>query len=406
MTEPITVAQLNRYVASLLEQDSRLNPVLVKGELSGIKLYSSGHLYFTLKDESAAVSCVMFKNQASRLRFKPVDGLKVVVTAKASLYDRDGRFQLYVNEMNAQGFGDLFLAYEQLKKKLELEGLFAASHKKKLPLLPRAIGVVTSPSGAVIRDIINVLSRRFPNFRLILIPVAVQGEGAAPQIAAAIRRFNELRNVDVMIVGRGGGSLEDLWAFNEELVARAVYESAIPVISAVGHETDYTICDFVADLRAPTPSAAAELVMPVRHEQEILLGQYRNRFSRALGNRLNHERQHLQHLLASRVFRQPLDLVDRRRMDVDRLNQALRTIIRQRASLADRHFSILTGKLDALSPLKVLARGFSVVSSAADGRTLVSTALVTPGDRVDVRLSDGLLKCEVLKIIDGRDACE
>jgi exodeoxyribonuclease VII large subunit len=402
MTQPITVAQLNRHVAALLEHDSQLNPVLVMGELSGVKTYSSGHLYFTLKDEEAAVSCVMFRSQAIRLRFKPVDGLKVVVTAKASLYDRDGRFQLYVAEMNVQGLGDLFLAYEQLKKKLDAEGLFADSHKKKLPFLPRAIGVVTSPSGAVIRDIIQVLSRRFPNFRLILQPVAVQGEGAAQQIAAAINRFNRLGNVDVLIVGRGGGSLEDLWAFNEEIVARAVYASAIPVVSAVGHETDFTICDFVADLRAPTPSAAAELVMPVRREQEALLRQFASRLGRALDHRLQNQAQRLGHMRASRVFRQPYDLLNRRRLDCDRLSQALRTAIGQKAALAERQFSILTGKLDALSPLKVLARGFGLVSSARDGRTLVSTALVNTGDRIDVRLCDGVLDCEVLGVTHGR----
>jgi exodeoxyribonuclease VII large subunit len=402
MTQPISVAQLNRYVAALLEQDSQLNPVLVKGELSGFKSYASGHLYFTLKDEEAAVSCVMFRNQAVRLRFKPVDGLKVLVTAKASLYDRDGRFQLYVSEMTVQGLGDLFLAYEQLKKKLEAEGLFAAEHKKKLPLLPRAIGVVTSPSGAVIRDIIQVLSRRFPNFRLILQPVAVQGEGAAQQIAAAINRFNRLGNVDVLIVGRGGGSLEDLWAFNEEIVARAVYASDIPVISAVGHETDFTICDFAADLRAPTPSAAAELAMPVRREQEAMLRQFRNRLGQALGHRLQSQEQRLTHLRASRVFRQPFDLLNRRRLDCDRLIQALQTSMAQKTALAERRFSILAGKLDALSPLKVLARGFGLVRSARDGRPLASTALVNPGDRVDVQLCDGVLGCEVLNVTHGR----
>jgi exodeoxyribonuclease VII large subunit len=402
MTQPVTVAQLNRYVAALLEQDSRLNPVMVKGELSGVKSYASGHLYFTLKDEEAAVSCVMFKMQAARLKFRAVDGLKVIVTAKASVYDRDGRFQLYVSEMNAEGMGDLYLAYEQLKKRLEGEGLFAASHKKKLPLLPRAVGVVTSPSGAVIRDIIQVLSRRFPNFRLVLIPVQVQGEGAAASIAAAINRFNQLKIVDVMIVGRGGGSLEDLWAFNEEIVARAVYNSEIPVISAVGHETDFTICDFAADLRAPTPSAAAELAMPVRREQEDRIKSMENRLSRALGSRLSSQKQRLAQLRGRPVFRQPFEMTDRRRMDCDRISLRLRQAMSGIAVRAERQLSILAGKLDALSPLKVLSRGYGLVSSAADGRILLSTALVNPGDLVDVWLSDGTLNCEVLKINDRR----
>ncbi|MEA4888359.1 MAG: exodeoxyribonuclease VII large subunit [Clostridiaceae bacterium] len=402
MNQPITVAQLNRYVNALLERDNNLNPVLVKGEISGFKAYPSGHLYFTLKDEEAAVSCVMFKGQAARLKFRPANGLKVILTARAALYDRDGRFQLMVSEMTADGIGDLYLAYEQMKKRLSDEGLFAPDHKKKIPLLPRAIGVVTSPAGAVIRDIIQVLSRRFPNFRLQLIPVAVQGEGAAAAIAAAIRRFNQLRTVDVLIVGRGGGSIEDLWAFNEEIVARAVYESKIPVISAVGHETDFTICDFVADMRAPTPSAAAELAIPVRREQELKLYQLENRLTRSLGQQLERQRLRLRHCLQNKVMRQPLDLVDRRRLDLDRFDLALRQSMRIRLNRAERSFSIMTGKLDALSPLSVLARGYGVVSSAATGRTLLSTALVNRGDIVDVRLSDGILQCEVQRIKDWR----
>ncbi len=402
MSQPITVAQLNRYVNALLERDNNLNPVLVKGEISGFKAYPSGHLYFTLKDEEAAVSCVMFKGQAVRLKFRPANGLKVIITARASLYDRDGRFQLMVSEMTAEGIGDLYLAYEQMKKRLSDEGLFAPDHKKKIPLLPQAIGVVTSPAGAVIRDIIQVLSRRFPNFRLQLIPVAVQGEGAAAAIAAAVRRFNQLKTVDVLIVGRGGGSLEDLWAFNEEIVARAVYESEIPIISAVGHETDFTICDFAADLRAPTPSAAAELAIPVRREQELNLRQLENRLTRSLGRQLDRQRLRLQHCLQSKAMRRPLELVDRRRLDLDRFDLALRQSMQVRLNRAERSFSIVAGKLDALSPLKVLARGYGVVSSAATGRTLLSTALVNRGDIVDVRLSDGILQCEVQKIKDWR----
>ncbi len=402
MSQPISVAQLNRYVSALLEQDERLNPVLVKGEISGFKSYSSGHLYFTLKDDEAAVSCVMFKGQAAKLKFKPSDGLKVILTAKASLYDRDGRFQLYVSEMAADGLGDLYLAFEQLKKRLAEEGLFDAAKKKKIPLLPKSIGVVTSPSGAVIRDIIQVLSRRFPNFCLKLIPVQVQGEGAASSIAQAIRRFNQLLNVDVIIVGRGGGSMEDLWAFNEEIVARAVYDSIIPVISAVGHETDFTICDFVADLRAPTPSAAAELAIPVRKELELALLQMENRSARALGVRLEKQRQRLLHIQQHKIFRQPFDWTDQRRMDCDRANQALQQAINRRTIQAERNFSILAGKLDALSPLKVLARGYGVITSAVTGRTIVSTALVNPGDSINAWLSDGVLNCEVSQVHDRR----
>lgn len=402
MSQPVSVAQLNRYVASLLERDSRLNPVLVRGEISGFKSYASGHLYFTLKDEEASVSCVMFKGSAVKLKFRPTDGLKVILTAKASLYDRDGKFQLYVSEMTADGLGDLHLAFEQLKQKLEAEGLFDPAHKKPLPVLPRMIGVVTSPSGAVIRDIIQVLTRRFPNFRLQLMPVQVQGEGAAASIAAAIERFNRLEQADVLIVGRGGGSMEDLWAFNEEIVARAVYNSKIPVISAVGHETDFTICDFTADRRASTPSVAAELAVPVRREQELMLLQMKNRLAHALGGRLARERMKLDHLRRSRVFRQPLEMIDRRRLDCDRAATALNNAMRTRVTQTERRFSILAGKLDALSPLKVLSRGYSVASMADTGRVLVSTALVNPGDRIDVWLSDGTLNCEVRQIGDRR----
>lgn len=402
MNQPITVAQLNRYVNTLLEQDETLNPVLVKGELSGVKTYPSGHIYFTLKDSEAAVACVLFRGYASRLRIRPENGLKVIVTARATLYDRDGRFQLIVMDMTADGMGALYLAFEQMKKRLEQEGLFDPAHKKKIPMLPSAIGVVTSPAGAVIRDIIQVLSRRFPNFRLQLMPVAVQGEGAAEEIAAAIRHFNELGTVDVIIVGRGGGSIEDLWPFNEEIVARAIYDSKIPVISAVGHETDFTISDFVADLRAPTPSAAAELAMPIRHEQELYLSQQRSRIARALTRQLDQQKLHLKHLLQRPVLRQPTAFIDRRRLDLDRFVIALNRAMENKVDKAERTLSILCGKLDALSPLRVMARGYGLVRTVPDGRVLRSTALVQKGDLIDVSLCDGTLRCEVEAVTDRR----
>lgn len=401
MSQPISVTELNRYVAAYLEKNDRLQSIQVKGEISGLKAYASGHLYFTLKDATAQVSCVMFKGQAMRLRFKPMDGTAVVLTAKASLYDRDGKFQLYVSAMNADGLGDLYLAFEQLKKQLDAEGLFNPAHKKTIPRLPRAIGVVTSPSGAVIRDIIQVLGRRFPNFRLQLIPVQVQGEGAAASIAAAIDRFNQLGQVDVLIVGRGGGSLEDLWAFNEEIVARSVYRSAIPVISAVGHETDYTICDFVADLRAPTPSAAAELAMPVRSEEEDKLLRLQNRLQQSLLRKSQLESQRLDALLSRPVLAQPLQRLESERKELAFLVNALRSAQQGQLSRAERNLAVLSGKLDALSPLKVLARGYAVAKDA-QGRSLVSTALVQPGDLVDVWLSDGRLDCTVNRIRERR----
>ncbi len=402
MKSPLTVAQLNKYVNDLLENDSLLNPVLVKGELSGVKSYPSGHFYFTLKDSDAAVSCVLFKGYASRLRFRPESGQKVILTARANVYGRDGRFQLLVMDMSADGLGDLHLAFEQLKQKLDKEGLFAETRKKPIPYLPQKIGVVTSPAGAVIRDIIQVLGRRFPNFNLQLIPVPVQGEGAAQAIAAAIRRFNEMGLVDVLIVGRGGGSLEDLWPFNEEIVARALAASRIPVISAVGHETDFTICDFVADLRAPTPSAAAELAIPVKREEEEKLVQLQNRLAQSLERRLSQHQLHLGHLQKSAALSRPWEMIDKRRQDLDRLLAPLQKQMQDKLQAAERTLSIMAGKLDALSPLRVLARGYAAVRSAVDGRALLSTALVRPGDLLDITISDGTMRCQVKDISDRR----
>ncbi|MDD2533752.1 MAG: exodeoxyribonuclease VII large subunit [Eubacteriales bacterium] len=397
MNAPISVSELNRYVAAYLEQNENLNQVQVKGEISGLKAYPSGHLYFSIKDANASVSCVMFKSQVMKLRFKPVDGTAVIVTAKASVYDRDGKFQLYVNLMQADGLGDLYLAYEQLKSRLQAEGLFDPTHKLPVPRLPKAVGVVTSPAGAVIRDIIHVLSRRYPNFKLQLIPVQVQGDGSAASIAAAIDRFNILNTVDVLIVGRGGGSMEDLWAFNEEVVARSVFRSKIPVISAVGHETDFTICDFVADVRAATPSAAAELAMPVRAEEEAKIINIQARLRLALQKRSQLETQHLDSLINRPVLVQPLKIIEDKQKDLNFLLNLLSTAALSRLNVADRNLAIMAGKLDALSPLKVLSRGYSVVRDQT-GQTIQSTAFVQKDDLIDVWLSDGILGCTVQQI--------
>lgn len=405
MTEqqPVSVSWLNRYVATLLERDPFLGAVRVRGELSNCKLYTSGHLYFMLKDEQASVSCVMFRREAAKLRFRPVDGTRVVLTARATLYDRDGKFQLYVTEMAADGIGDLFLAFEQLKQRLAAEGLFDEQHKKALPVLPARIGVVTSPSGAVIRDIINVLSRRFPQFSLQLHPVPVQGEGAGEKIAAAIRRLNERREVDVMIVGRGGGSIEDLWAFNEEVVARAVYASRIPVISAVGHETDFTICDFVADRRAPTPSAAAELVMPVRTDLEESLRMQRNRLVQALRSRARIAGERLNRLTQNRIFREPYLLIEKRQTDLDRIRERQQQALEKRLTGAKSNLQLLSGKLDSLSPLKVLSRGYGLVTDFVNGRPLTSVTRIQTGSQVRVFLYDGNLDCTVDQITARSD---
>ncbi len=400
MNAPWSVSELNRYVKGLLEADERLTPVLVKGEISGFKSYPSGHLYFTLKDEESSISCVMFKSSAQKLLFKVTDGLRVVLTARASLYDRDGKFQLYVNDIGVEGLGDLYLAFEQLKRKLSEEGLFDDSRKKRLPLLPGAVGVATSPSGAVIRDIIQVLGRRFPNFTLKLIPVAVQGAGAAAEIADAVRTFNARGDVDVIIIGRGGGSMEDLWAFNDEALARAVAASRIPVVSAVGHETDFTICDYVADLRAPTPSAAAELVMPRREDLELSVLDLRHRLAKGLDRRLEVSRMRLSKSFASSVFQRPLDGLERKRMRLDQSTRALAAALSKRSAMDRSRCMALAGKLDALSPLKVLSRGYGLVSDPRTGRPVTSTAFVRPKDRIDVFLNDGVLDCEVQAVRD------
>ncbi|NLW12573.1 MAG: exodeoxyribonuclease VII large subunit [Clostridiaceae bacterium] len=401
MSKVITVAQLNKYVAALLERDTNLKAVQVCGEVSGFKSYASGHLYFTLKDEQASVSCVMFRGQAQSLRFQPENGMKVVMTAKASLYDRDGKFQLYVQTMSPEGLGELYLAYEQLKSKLESEGLFALEHKKKIPVLPKIIGVATSQSGAVIRDIINVLSRRFPGFCLQLIPTAVQGPQAAGQIAEAISTFNRLNAVDVIIVGRGGGSMEDLWAFNEEIVARAVFESNIPVISAVGHETDFTICDFVADLRAPTPSAAAELAIPIKSELFMNLSQKREKMKIALHRKLEYQRVKLNNLIDRPVMRSPYEQINRRREYIDRLSDKLISAENRYKTDAQNKLGLLAAKLDMLSPLKVLARGYSVVSNQ-DHPAITSVDQVRIDDKINVMLQDGSLECLIKNINDRR----
>lgn len=404
--EPITVYQLNQRVQALLERDPFLSSVSVRGELSGCKMYASGHLYFSLKDEQATVSCVMFRRDAARLRFRPVDGTKVVVTARASLYERDGKFQLYVSEMTGAGVGDLFLAFEQLKQRLAAEGLFDESAKKPLPLLPRRIGVVTSPSGAVIRDIIHVLGRRFPNFSLQLVPVPVQGDGAAEKIAAAIRLLNRRQEVDVIIVGRGGGSIEDLWAFNEEVVARAVHASRIPVVSAVGHETDFTICDFAADRRAPTPSAAAEQVMPVRADLDEFLLRQRTRLVQALRSRALLAGERLNRLAQNRIFREPFLLVERRQADLDRMRERQQAAALRRVTDAHSLLNYLSGKLDSMSPLKVLARGYGLVTDPASGRPLTSVRTIRSGDPVRVSLVDGDLDCTVHQVTTRSDRDE
>lgn len=400
MEKVYSVSDINNYIKQIVSSDGILSGLSVRGEISNFKHHYTGHMYFTIKDQNSVLKCVMFKSYASLLRFAPQNGEKVIVSGYISVFERDGQYQLYASDMQPDGVGALHLAYEQLKNKLQKEGLFDIDIKKKIPVLPRCIGVVTSSTGSVIRDIINVTYRRHSNMRILLYPVAVQGAQAAGQIAAAISKLNELKQVDVIIVARGGGSLEELWAFNEEIVARSIHASDIPVISAVGHETDFTICDFASDMRAPTPSAAAELAVP---DIEVLLYKLQNyniRMKTSLVNKLAACRNQLQKVNSRNVFRQPYDKVNQYRLrldnDLKHLYMSSEMLIKDKKS----RFSMLAGKLDALSPLKVLERGYSVVKSS-EGNIVSRIEQVSIGDALEVSLKDGKMDCKVISMKQG-----
>lgn len=394
----ITVSQLNRYVRSLIESDAQLSHVMISGEISNfVNHYKSGHLYFSLKDESALVKAVMFRTQAMSLKFMPENGMKVIVRARVSLYEKDGAYQIYVDEMQPDGAGALQLAFEQLKARLEQEGLFAADKKLPLPKYPHCVGVITSSTGAAVRDIFNVLGRRFPLASVVLIPTLVQGEGAAPQLVQALQTFEYMRQTqhpqtpDVIIIGRGGGSLEELWAFNDETLARTIAASVIPVISAVGHETDYTICDFAADLRAPTPSAAAELAVPDTAEllQRITLLDIAAK--RAVNSALQHKRQRLETISEKPCMRSPLYFSQERAMRLDYLLKRFLGASTLAVSRWDRRVAEIAGKLHALSPLQVLSRGYAI---AQHGATIIQSVNdVAVGDEITLRVSDGEINC-------------
>lgn len=398
----ISVSQLNRYVKSLLEGDRNLSAVLISGEISNFTHhYKSGHLYMTLKDEGAAVRAVMFRGNASKLAFEPEDGMRVIVRARVSLYENTGSFQIYIEEMQPDGVGALQIAYEQLKKRLEAEGLFAPSRKRPLPAYPSRVGVITSPTGAAVRDVFNVLGRRYPLAQVVFCPVLVQGDGAAPSIVKAIERFNAIHAADVLIVGRGGGSMEDLWAFNEESVARAVAASAIPVISAVGHETDFTICDFVADLRAPTPSAAAELAVPDARRLYALVDTLDSRMEQSCRTMLTAAEQRLALLAGKRCLSAPQYYTEEQAMRLDFLTKRFAAAAKQQLSGADRRLAAAASKLDALSPLKVLGRGYGI-SYTASGEVLNSVKHTQIGEEIRLRLADGTVACQVTDIQEER----
>ena len=397
----LTVSQLNFYVKSLLDSDNNLRSVFLRGEISNLTdHYRSGHIYLTLKDDKCALKAVMFAGNARYLKFRPENGMNVLVRGRVSLYDATGTYQLYIDDMQPDGIGALNLAFEQLKKKLLQEGIFDESHKKPLPAFPQRIGVITSPTGAAVQDIFRILKRRYPVGEVIMCPVLVQGENAASQLAEAVRKFNRLKCADVIIIGRGGGSIEDLWAFNDEVLAREIYKSDIPIVSAVGHETDFTICDFAADVRASTPSAAAELVTPEKEEMYSAIAFYRERIKKLMSKRLDEEKHRVSVLSKSRVLRSPAEMIKYRSMKLDMLTSELKNAYARTLSENRNKLAALSAGLDMLSPLKVLSRGYS--AAVMDGKIIVSKNDVESGDRIELILSDGRIGCTVDDILEEK----
>ncbi len=400
--EPLSVSELNARIKGLIESDPVLGSVYVRGELSNYKVYPSGHHYFTLKDAESSLRCVMFRSAASKLRFRPESGMRVTAWGRVAVYPRDGAYQLYCEGLMPEGAGDLQVAYEQLKAKLADEGLFDPAHKKPIPRYPERIAVITSSAGAAVHDIIRVLRKRWPVAKVLLLPVRVQGVEAPPEIAGALRYANKYRVADVIITGRGGGSIEDLWAFNDERVARAIYASELPVISAVGHEPDVTIADFVADLRAATPSNAAELVAPDMSELRDALRSAAARLDQAVDRGLSQRRAALTELSSRRVMQSPTGFIDQRRLELDSIRLRLDAAATGRLNRERQEFARLAAKLDALSPLKVLGRGYSIALDA-EGRAVREAAQLKAGDKLDLRLSRGGAKCLVESVYGGED---
>jgi len=389
-----TISELNGYIKDLLDDDVLLSGVYVKGELSNYKVYPSGHHYFTMKDSQGSLKCVLFKGSAIKLRFRPENGMSVVAFGRVAVYPRDGAYQLYVNEITPDGVGDLYVAFEQLKEKLLKEGLFDEMYKKPLPRYPSEIAVITSPAGAAVRDIIRILGARWPGARVVVVPVRVQGVEAPPEITEAIRYVNENMASDLIITGRGGGSIEDLWAFNDERVARAIFESVIPVISAVGHEPDVTIADFVADLRASTPSNAAELAVPDHNEIKGALYSAQTRIRQAIGNKIKTGRRRIDELSNKRVLQNPRYYIDDKRLMLDHLQDRLVSAIQRKLYLRRERYARIAASLDAMSPLKVLGRGYAI-ARRPDGVVIKQASDVAPGDRVTVRLRKDEIICVV-----------
>ena len=395
MSHIYTVSQVNQYIKSLLDRDRELTALYVRGEISNYKAYPSGHHYFSLKDGEGAIRCVMFKREAMSLRFRPENGMKVIAFGRVAVFPRDGQYQLYCTSLTPEGVGDLHLAFEQLKQKLYAEGLFDPSHKKPIPKFPKRIALITSSAGAAVRDMLRILGARWPMAEVFLLPVRVQGAEAPGEICAAIAWANRHQVADLIITGRGGGSMEDLWAFNDENVARTIYHSAIPVISAVGHEPDVTIADFVADLRAATPSNAAELAVPDQNEVAVWLRQMEGRLAQAMGRKLESARKDLDRAARCRALQDPMNYVDDKRMVLDYQREKLAAGLNAALNRERQRFGQLASKLDALSPPKVLGRGYAIPRKA-DGGVVRSVADVAPGDPLKLRVADGEISCQVV----------
>ena len=391
-----SVSQVNGYLKEWMDQDPNLAAIFVRGEISNYKAYPSGHHYFSLKDEGGAIRCVMFRREAESLRFRPANGMKVVAFGRVTVFPRDGQYQLYCSKLTADGIGDLYAAFEQLKEKLHRQGLFDPEHKKSIPAYPEHILLVTSPAGAAVRDMLRILEARWPLAKVSILPVRVQGEEAAGEIAAALYWANANTEADLIITGRGGGSIEDLWAFNEEIVARAIYDSEIPVISAVGHEPDVTIADFVADLRSATPSNAAELAVPDQNDLYAQLEQLGIRMEQAMARRLSEQRARLERFAVSRALTSPRNYIQDRRMLLDYYQSRLTAGLNNAVGRQQRRLTGLAASLDALSPLKVLGRGYSI-ARGEDGAVLSSVKQVPPDTRFCLRLADGEVPCRVEK---------
>ena len=383
----VTVTDLNKYIKDKIADDEYLNNVLVKGEISNFKNHYTGHMYFTLKDENCLIKCIMFKSYAQKLNFMPKDGMKVMVFGNVSVFERDGVYQIYVKAMEEDGLGDLYTRYQELKKELEDKGLFNEEHKKKIPLMPKVIGVLTSQTGSVIRDIINVSTRRNPNVYIKLLPVPVQGEGAAEKIAYGIEYMNKNKLADVLILARGGGSLEDLWPFNEKVVAESIYESEIPIISAVGHETDFTISDFVADLRAPTPSAAAELAVPDIYEVTKKIRLYEDRLRNSLIKKVEFMKMRYEKCMSSSAIKEPTRKINENYIKLDGYIKQLENIIKIKNEKERTKYVELVAKLDAFSPLKTLTRGYSITEK--NGNIIKTSKELNKGDIVSIKFIDG-----------------